>query len=241
MDRQQKGNENLALILGLVSVPLSLILFGVVTAIGSIALILKGRRDGFPWTGKLVGAATAAILGLGLSLIMANGYRDVYLRWYGIQEDLSTHIGEQIESYTLRDIDGTNLVWDPTRPSQEKGFMLVHVFATWCGPCERELPQLKKIAFNYKEHISVIGISQEDEATLRSFRDKEHINHPLFSVPLADLPAPINTAKAYPTSFLIDNKGKVIEAKSGAISEKVIKKWLEKHKDALEELAPEQL
>ena len=37
--------------------------------------------------------------------------------------------------------------------------IFIHFWATWCGPCRNELPELEKIYINYKEKVDFILIS----------------------------------------------------------------------------------
>ena len=40
----------------------------------------------------------------------------------------------------------------------------VHFWATWCAPCEKELPDLLKFALNENKTITFLFISVNDEA-----------------------------------------------------------------------------
>ncbi|GIU97342.1 MAG: alkyl hydroperoxide reductase [Actinomycetota bacterium] len=42
--------------------------------------------------------------------------------------------------------------------------LVVNVWATWCGPCERELPALVTIANRYRGRVGFLGVNYVDDA-----------------------------------------------------------------------------
>ena len=53
----------------------------------------------------------------------------------------------------------------------EKGPVLLNFWATWCAPCQKELPYLEKLFTRYRERgFSLLAISEDGEATASRVR-----------------------------------------------------------------------
>jgi thiol-disulfide isomerase/thioredoxin len=59
--------------------------------------------------------------------------------------------------------------------------LLLNIFATWCGPCNREMPYIVEAATDYAPRgLVVIGIdSREEDNTVRAFRKRYGITFPI--------------------------------------------------------------
>ena len=64
--------------------------------------------------------------------------------------------------FTLHAMDGTNL-----RLQQQRGrVVLVNFWATWCGPCREEMPQLNKLYDKYRSSgFVLLGVNVDDDAS----------------------------------------------------------------------------
>jgi thiol-disulfide isomerase/thioredoxin len=72
---------------------------------------------------------------------------------------------KQIPHFSFTSIDGENV----TRTSLKGEATVICVWATWCGDCIREIPELNELAAKYKnnERVNFIAFSDEDEPTVR--------------------------------------------------------------------------
>jgi len=86
---------------------------------------------------------------------------------------IGLEVWDQAPDFTLVDIDGNSF----TLSKCPAKVVLVDFFATWCGPCEAEIPTLRSLYDEYsRDQLEIISISPEGEGTLRSFAQRPDIN-----------------------------------------------------------------
>jgi len=68
--------------------------------------------------------------------------------------------GSAAPDFTLRTLDGSNL-----RLQEQRGkVVLVNFWATWCGPCRKEMPHLNRIADKYRgSGLVLLGVNIDDD------------------------------------------------------------------------------
>ena len=100
--------------------------------------------------------------------------------------------------------------------------VLINFWATWCGPCRMEIPDLNELYAKYNDlGLEILGLSTSDsEKQLKEFKSSYNIFYPLL------YGSPTDTYKiqmeygvySIPISFLVDKKGELIRVYSGLIS-----------------------
>jgi thiol-disulfide isomerase/thioredoxin len=116
-------------------------------------------------------------------------------------------------------VSGKTLDGQPFDISQYKGkVVVVDFWATWCGPCRAELPNLKKVYEKYHDKgLEVVGVSlDENKDDLIKFLAENHLpwqilvsteaHHSGFDNPIADNYG----ISGIPTVFLMNRDGKVV-------------------------------
>lgn len=53
--------------------------------------------------------------------------------------------------------------WLSEKPNTEGKFIMLDFWATWCGPCKREIPHMNRYNETFKEDLVIIGITAETE------------------------------------------------------------------------------
>jgi thiol-disulfide isomerase/thioredoxin len=79
-------------------------------------------------------------------------------------------------TFTLSDLDGK-----PRRFSEWDGkARLVNFWATWCAPCRREIPLLKKIQAKHGENnVQVIGVAVDFVEQVTAYAEDAQFNYPI--------------------------------------------------------------
>jgi thiol-disulfide isomerase/thioredoxin len=114
--------------------------------------------------------------------------------------------------FKLKDLSGKDLHLETFRGK----VILLNFWATWCGPCRAEIPELVALQNRYKDRLQIIGlvVDDDDEKEIRRVIESEGINYP---VALADP----DTRFAYggiaalPTVFVLNSEGRVVQKHVG--------------------------
>jgi peroxiredoxin len=123
--------------------------------------------------------------------------------------------------FTLVDAKGAKL-----QLSAYKGkVVLLNFWATWCGPCQSEIPWFIEFAAKYKaQGLEVIGVSMDEDGfkIVKPYMAKKGITYSIVIGddnlshkygPIAGSPS----LEVYPTTFLIDRNGKIASVHSGLV------------------------
>lgn len=88
--------------------------------------------------------------------------------------------------------------------------LLVNFWATWCGPCVEEYPDLMRLHENFAEKdFSVVGIStDQSKSSVRKFVEKYGHVYPMLMTTSA-VTRDFGAGIGLPVSFLVDRKGKI--------------------------------
>lgn len=101
--------------------------------------------------------------------------------------------------------------------------VLVNLWATWCSPCLKEIPELIRLDNAYGDDLNVVGISLDTDqpsSTVTAFRDKHFPGFAsyLSSEPEWDLLVDVIDPawdQVLPTSFVIDRDGELAQILTG--------------------------
>jgi thiol-disulfide isomerase/thioredoxin len=109
-------------------------------------------------------------------------------------------------NFTLQDIDGETFELNKTKGN----WVFLHFWASWCGPCRKEMPTIQKLANAMKdEKFKIVMINTaEDEDTVFEFLAAIDVGlNTLMDVD--GLVTEVWKPRGLPTTFLINPKGEV--------------------------------
>ena len=114
--------------------------------------------------------------------------------------------------FKLDDLDGKPL----TLASTHGKVVLLNFWATWCGPCREEIPDLIALQAKYKDSLQIIGLSVDDDdaSVVKKVVDQTGINYPV-AMSSADVRMAYGGIGALPTSFVLDSEGRVVQKHEG--------------------------
>lgn len=118
---------------------------------------------------------------------------------------------------------------------------MVNVWATYCNPCLREMPELGELASSYDSgDFQLIGIISDvmesaDEKTLQKAKDlveQTGADYPHLLLNESLYTALLKEVSAVPTTFFVDQDGQILDTVIGAMEKSA---WEEKIDALLEE------
>lgn len=113
--------------------------------------------------------------------------------------------GTKVQEFTVKDNNGKEITLSEL--CQGKKYILIDFWASWCNPCRKEIPNLKKLYAQYAEKgFSIISISiDKNKADWEKALKEENLpwNNFLDETGVADL----YKVRFVPTMYLIDAKG----------------------------------
>jgi len=134
----------------------------------------------------------------------------------------SPTIGESLEGFSLQDISGNqvSLADFSGKP------LVINFWATWCKPCENEMPLLREIAQKSPNGLQVIGINvEEDVYIVNNFQQKIGINFPILLDSNGNV-ADQYLINGYPTTFFVDASGVLRAINIGELDDSLLVKYL---------------
>jgi peroxiredoxin len=98
--------------------------------------------------------------------------------------------------------------------------MVLNIWATWCGPCRQEMPELVKMSNEYKARgLVVLGIAtsyneRNDMAHVKEFVKSQNILYKIIwddGTLAAPLVQAVNAKAVIPQSFVISRDGRIVK------------------------------
>lgn len=115
---------------------------------------------------------------------------------------------------------------------QEQQLTVANFFATWCPPCQAEMPHLQRFAENLPNGVELIGINLTDRdngpEVLQHFMEKYKVTYPILLDERDDFGQAFRIL-AIPTTVLLDAEGQELERIVGPVSEQVLRDIIKKY------------
>lgn len=119
--------------------------------------------------------------------------------------------------FSAKDVNGKM----HTLGHEQGNWVVINIWATWCPPCRKELPELAAFAREHvRDHIKVWGLSVDTDASvdeLAMFAQEHDVGYPIFKINPQALRV-FGNIPGIPTTFLINPKGELVARHVGAMT-----------------------
>jgi len=155
-------------------------------------------------------------------LVLGIGYA-IYMNFFKEKEVTAIDKSDLASNFTLKNLKGEEVKLEDYRG---KGVFL-NFWATYCPPCEKEMPYLESAYKDYKDKdIEVLAVDVgEPRIIVNQFVSKKELSFPVLLDWNADV-ADSYEVNTLPVTFLINEKGEIKERISGEMTEENIRYYL---------------
>lgn len=125
-------------------------------------------------------------------------------------------VGQAMPPYTTELLDGKKF----DIAAERGNVVFLNLWATWCGPCRYEIPELQSLHQKYAARgFKVVGVSLDDTGVggVKQFVSQHSMTYPVAYDPDGKI-ATIFQSSVLPTSVIVDRSGKIVWKKFGAVS-----------------------
>lgn len=98
--------------------------------------------------------------------------------------------------------------------------VIVNFWATWCGPCLKEIPDLSRVYDKYKDQgLVVLGVLAKDDPdnqSLLNFQSDNMMSYPVVRATRA-IYGSYGDPRELPTTYIYDRRGKLVHRPRGMV------------------------
>lgn len=135
--------------------------------------------------------------------------------------------GDVVAPFEIAGLDGTTLRV-PTAYAGQR--VLVNIWASWCGPCIEEMPELDRFAREQGNNgVQVLGLALDDAEAVRAFLTRIPVTYPI----AIDTPGPAdggvrlgNPRGVLPYTALLSEDGRLLKQRIGPFAHGEIDNWV---------------
>jgi len=126
----------------------------------------------------------------------------------------------KVPQLSVKTIDGKTF-----ELSKQRGkWVVVNYWATWCGPCRKEMPDLSKFATERAKDVAVIGLSFEETelADVQKFLKENPVSYPVAQIDTTEPPKDFDSPRGLPMTYLIAPDGTIAEKFLGPVTSEML-------------------
>jgi len=144
--------------------------------------------------------------------------------------DLSSDsvVGHRRPAFNLPDVHGKAVSmarWDGR-------IIVLNFWATWCGPCRKEIPLLNTLQKNYAARgVQIVGVAVDNATAVKQFMRSVPIDYPVLigeQEAIEIIEAYGDNTGALPYTVFINRAGNIDSMASGALTDDYARKTIER-------------
>ncbi len=123
-------------------------------------------------------------------------------------------VGQPVPAFTVRTLQG-----DSARIAGGEPVTLLHVWATWCGPCQKEFPEIEAIQREFSPRglrIIAVSVDEGEDDPVRAFAQEKGATFEIGRDPEGSVRR-LYQSMGVPESYLISADGHLLARQFGAI------------------------
>ena len=159
-----------------------------------------------------LGAQALAVAGVGVLAGM--------LVWRLSHQTPPPKVGAHAPAFSLPRLEGHGRV---SLASLRGKTVVLNFFASWCGPCKQEAPQLESYWRRYRSKgVVVLGVDSGDtKSAARSFLSAHGVTYPIVFDPGETLAYGPYALPGFPVTYVLNDRGRIVgDPVVGPVSEK---------------------
>jgi len=129
--------------------------------------------------------------------------------------NLSVSKGQEAPDFVLPLTDGSEAKLSELL--KDKEVVVLNIFASWCGPCEKEFPDMEKTYQKYKDKMEIVAVSGDlvlDEMEdMVKYKEEHNLS---FLIGMKNESIDSLKVGGFPTTYIIDRNGRIVFSQSGA-------------------------
>ncbi len=146
-----------------------------------------------------------------------------------LDENCTVMPGEKAPDFKLKDTGGNKV-----RLKDYRGQLVVlNIWATWCGPCRREIPDISSLYDDYKDKgVVVLGVSTDDDMSPEELAAAAEALGATYPILLGDDKIDqnyISKARSIPETYIIGADGRVKDFIVGTTNRRTLENKVKKY------------
>lgn len=129
--------------------------------------------------------------------------------------NLSVTKGQEAPDFALPLTDGSEAKLSELL--KDKEVVVLNIFASWCGPCEKEFPDMEKTYQKYKDKMEIVAVSGDlvlDEMEdMVKYKEEHNLS---FLIGMKNESIDSLKVGGFPTTYIIDRNGRIVFSQSSA-------------------------